>query len=1114
MAYSWKSGILGGVSVAENATAGTPLATLVAQDGGVVDAFYYTLTGGDSSLFNIDLYGRLSLKQAIDYDTTGGTSWWRTADGQWHSPDHRYTVVVNAYNDANQFQVATTFILTMGNVNDNPTNFAWAQQPIGVNQWRNAADGPVTVNINENNAVGMAVGQFAATDGDLVAVNYSLSGADAGHFSINSNGALTLKASLNYEDSVHTAKNYSVVVTATSTDGSAAISSLFVLSLNNLDDNATAWNVTPAAGAAVNETLNITKTVVRPTIESLADFRAVDADGQTVKYGLAGVDSWMFSVDSNGVLYRTRNVDHETNQHQFSVTVWAWGAANTGGIARDGAGISKLFILTINNVDEFTTGFAWAEQPIGVKQWRNGASGLITVNVNENNAVGMAVGQYSAIDGDQVAVNYSLSGADAGNFSINSNGTLTLKSSLNYEDSVHTAKNYSVVVTATSADGSPAVSSLFVVSLQDNTKEFGWTNNPSGIAIAETAALVGTRVADFNIAAVDNGSAFIEGLNSSYSLMSGDTWAFSINKQTGALMLSQPRDYESEHSWRPDHKFSVVVGAWRDGGGAITQLFVLTINSVNESATGFTWAQQPIGANQWRNGADGIVTANVNENNAVGMAVGQFAATDGDQGVVAYSLGGADAPYFSIDTNGRLYLKHTLNYEDTDHPLKNYSVVVVAGSTDGGPAVSSLFVLSLNNLDDNATAWNVTPVAGAAVSETTGITRTVVLSTRESLADFRAVDADGQTVKYGLAGDTAGMFSIDSNGVLYRTRNVDHETNQHQFSVTVWAWGAANTGGIAKDGAGISKLFILTINNVDEFTTGFVWAQQPIGANQWRNGASGPITVNVNENNAVGMAVGQFAATDGDLVAVNYSLSGADAGNFTINSNGALTLKSSLNYEDNTHVGTNYSVVVTATSIDGSAAISSLFVLSLNNLDDNATAWNVTPAAGAAVNETLNITKTVVRPTIESLADFRAVDADGQTVKYGLAGDTAGMFSIDSNGVLYRTRNVDYETNQHQFSVTVWAWGAANSGGIARDGAGISKLFILTINNVDEFTAGFAWAEQPIGVKQWRNGASGPITVNVNENNAVGMAVGQFAATDGDQVVGYLQFGRRGCGVF
>ena len=76
----------------------------------------------------------------------------------------------------------------------------------------------------------------------------------------------------------------------------------------------------------------------------------------------------------------------------------------------------------------------------------------------------------------------------------------------------------------------------------------------------------------------------------------------------------------------------MVVGAWRDGGGAITQLFVLTINSVNESATGFTWAQQPIGANQWRNGADGIVTANVNENNAVGMAVGQFAATDGDQG--------------------------------------------------------------------------------------------------------------------------------------------------------------------------------------------------------------------------------------------------------------------------------------------------------------------------------------------------------------------------------------------------------------------------------------------------------------------------------------------------
>ena len=327
------------------------------------------------------------------------------------------------------------FVLTVANVNEATTGFTWAKQPIGVNQWRNGADGIVTANVNENNAVGMAVGQFAATDGDLVAVNYSLSGADAGNFSINNNGTLTLKSSLNYEDSVHTAKNYSVVVTARSTDGSLTVSSLFVLSLNNVDDNATAWNITPLAGAAVNETLDITKTVLLSTIESLADFRAIDADGQTVKYALDGADKWMFSIDSNGVLYRTHNVDYETSTawrstHQFSVTVWAWGAANTGGIARDGAGISKLFILTINNVNESTTDFTWAKQPIGVNQWRNGADEIVTVNINENNAVGMAVGQFSAIDGDQVAVNYSLSGADAGHFSINSNGALTLKASL------------------------------------------------------------------------------------------------------------------------------------------------------------------------------------------------------------------------------------------------------------------------------------------------------------------------------------------------------------------------------------------------------------------------------------------------------------------------------------------------------------------------------------------------------------------------------------------------------------------------------------------------------------------------------------------------------------
>ncbi len=1108
MAYSWKNGILGGVSVAESATAGTPLATLVAQDGGVVDAFYYTLTGQDSSLFNIDLYGRLSLKQAIDYDTTGGTSWWRTADGQWHAPDHRYTVVVNAFNDADQRQITTTFILTVGNVNDNPTNFAWVQQPIGVNQWRNAASGLITVNVNENNAVGMAVGQFSAIDGDGGAsVNYSLSGADAGYFDINNNGTLSLRSRLDYE-SAH-AKNYSVTVTATSTDGSPAVNSLFVLSLNNVDDNATAWNVSPTTGIAVNETTGITNTVVRSTLESLANFSAVDADGQTVKYGLSG-DSWMFSIDSNGTLYRTNDVDYETStswraSHQFSVTVWAWGAKNTGGITNEGAGIGKLFILTINNVNEFATGFKWAEQPMwgqnSAGAWNNWAAASDTriVNISENNAVGMAVGQFAATDGDGVAVTYSLSGVDAGYFDINNNGTLTLRSSLDYE-STHVGKNYSVTVVATSTDGSSAVNSLFVVSLQDNTKEFGWTATQGSItSISETAALVGVTVADFNIAAVDNGAAFAEGISSSYSLTGGDTWAFSINKQTGALMLKQPRDYESDHGWRPDHRFSVVVGAWRDGGGTITQLFVMTIGNVNESTTGFTWAQQPIGVNQWRNAASGLITVNVNENNAVGMAVGQFAATDGDQVAVTYNLGGTDAAYFSINNNGALTLKSSLNYEDSVHTAKNYSVVVTATSTDGSPAVSSLFVVSLGNVDDNATVWSGTPATGVAVNETAGITNTVVLSTRVSLADFRAIDGDGQTVKYSLAGDTAGMFSIDSNGVLYRTRNVDYETSQHQFSVTVWAWGAANTDGIANDGAGINKLFILTINNVNEFGTGFTWAQQPIGTNQWRNGASGLVTVGVNENNAMGMAVGQFAATDGDQVAVTYNLGGTDAAYFSINNNGALTLKSSLDYES-THVGKNYSVVVTATSTDGSPAVSSLFVVSLGNVDDNATVWSGTPATGVAVNETAGITNTVVLSTRVSLADFRAIDGDGQTVKYSLAGDTAGMFSIDSNGVLYRTRNVDYETSQHQFSVTVWAWGAANTDGIANDGAGINKLFILTINNVNELGTGFTWAQQPIGVNQWRNGASGLITVGVSENNAMGMAVGQFAATDGDGV--------------
>ncbi len=1120
--FAWTNNPIG-LDISETAAlAGASLANfdIGAVDGsnpvieGGNDSWYW-LTNGDTWAFEIDgKTGVLRLKYQLDYE---GVNSWR--------PDHRFSVVVNAWRNGGD-NISQLFVLTVADVNEAPV-FQWQLQPFwGQNSagaWNNwaAASDTRYLNIAENNAgAGSQVAKFQAVDPDIGArVTYDVVGTDAAYFSIDSNGRLYLASNLDYE-SAHAGKVYSVVVTAKSTDASPAITNLVVITLGNVDDNATAWNVSPTTGIAVNETTGITNTVVRPTLESLANFSAVDADGQTVKYALSG-DSWMFSIDGNGVLYRTRNVDYETNQRQFSVTVWAWGAKNTGGITNEGAGIGKLFILTINNVNEFTTGFTWAQQPMwgqnSAGAWNNWAAASDTrfVNVSENNAVGVAVGQFAATDGDGVAVNYSLSGADAGYFSINNNGTLSLISRLDYE-SAH-AKNYSVTVTATSIDGSAAVNSLFVVSLQDNTKEFGWVgNNLTGVAISETAALVGVTVADFNIAALDNGPSFVEGTGSGYWLADrvADNWAFNINQQTGVLKLVFERDYESEHSWRPDHRFTAVVGAWRDGGGTMTQVFVLTVADVNE-APAFQWQPQPLwgqdskgGWNNWAAASD-TRYLNITENNIVGLQVAKFQAVDPDIGArVTYSLGGADAAYFTINANGALSLKSSLNYEDSNHADKVYSVVVNAKSTDGGSDfASNLVVITLNN-DPNEFGWINRP-RGIILSETATLPGTVIADFNIGPQDNSDPFVEGINSGYWLTGGDASLFNINSYGRLSLKQTIDYDTTgvwwqdrdrqwhnpDHRYSVVVNAWnGSAPT---------VNQVFIITVTNVNDNPTNFAWAQQPLGVNQWRNAANGPISVNVNENNAIGMAVGQFAATDGDWAMVTYSLSGADAGYFNINNNGTVTLISRLDYEDSAHTAKNYSVVVTATPTDGSSAVISLFVLSLNNVDDNPTAWSSTPITGIAVDEKIGITKMVTLGVASAIATFKALDADGQFVNYALDGTDKWMFSIDGNGVLYRKYDADYETNNRQFSVTIWTWGSPGNGATTW-GAGISQLFVLTVADVNEAPV-FKWQEQPFwgqdstGVSNlgWSN-ASSAIFVNALENNLVGADVAKFLAVDND----------------
>ncbi|MCX8520342.1 MAG: cadherin repeat domain-containing protein, partial [Rhodoferax sp.] len=414
-----------------------------------------------------------------------------------------------------------------------------------------------------------------------------------------------------------------------------------------------------------------------------------------------------------------------------------------------------------------------------------------------------------------------------------------------------------------------------------------------------------------------------------------------------------------ENAGHTAKNYSVVVRAKAtDASPAISQLFVLSLGNGDE-ATSFVAT---------------TTGSAMSENNAVGVVVGNFLATDGDGAAVTYGLGGTDANYFTIDSTGKLKLTSRLDYEDAGHTAQNYTVVVTAKSTDASSAISQVFVLSLGNADE-ATGF-VATTRGGAISENNVVDVVV--------GNFLATDGDGAAVTYSLGGTDANYFTIDATGNLKLTSILDFEDVAHtakNYSVVI-------TAKATDASPAISQLFVLSLGNGDE-ATGFVAA--PTGG------------VDISENNAVGIVVGNFLATDGDGAKATYSLGGTDANYFTIDSTGNLKLKSVLDFENAGHTAKNYSVVVMAKSTDASPAISQLFVLTLGNVDDPTSFIATTTGAAVTENNTVGVV----------VANFLATDGDGASVTYDLSGADANYFTIDATGKLKLNSSLDFEDANH-----------------------------------------------------------------------------------------------------
>ena len=821
-------------SIAENTASGTNIGNAIAATDMDGDTLTYTLGGTDSAAFGIvSTSGQLQTNAALDYETKNA-----------------YSVKVSV-SDGKGGSDSITVTINVTDVNETPANNA----PV-------FTDGTSTTrSIAENTASGTNIGTpVKATDQDGDTLTYTLSGTDAAAFSIvSTSGQLQTSAALDRE----TKASYSVTVSVS--DGKGGTDSI------NVTINVTNVNEAPTFTDGSSTTRAIAENTDSGTNIG-TPVKATDQDNDTLTYTLGGTDAAAFGiVNTSGQLQtRAAALDYETKT-TYSVTV----------SVSDGNGGSDTIDVTINVTDVTET------PDNNAPVFTDGTS--TTRAVAENTASGTNIGTpVAATDQDGDTLTYTLSGTDAGSFSIvNTSGQLQTKNALDHE----TDDAYSVTVSVSDSKG--GTDSINVTINVTNVNEAPTFTDGSSTtrAIAENTDS-GTNIGT-PVAATDQDNDTL-----TYTLGGTDAASFSIANTSGQLQTSAALDHETKAS------YSVTVSVSDGKGGTDSINVTINVTNVNEAPT-FTDGSSTTRA----------IAENTDSGTNIGNAV---SATDMDGDTLTYTLGGTDAAAFGIiNTSGQLQTSAALDYETKT----TYSVTVSVSDGNGG---SDTIDVTINVTDVTETPVNNDPVFTDGTSTTRSIAENTDSGTNIGNA-VSATDQDGDTLTYTLSGTDAGSFSIvNTSGQLQTSAALDYETDD-SYSVTV----------SVSDSKGGTDSITVTINVTDAndapvFTDG--------------SSTTRAIAENTDSGTNIGNAV---SATDQDSDTLTYTLSGTDAASFSIaNTSGQLQTSAALDYETKNA----YSVTVTAS--DGTLTDTIDITINVTNVNEAPTFTEGTSATRAIAENT------------------------------------------------------------------------------------------------------------------------------------------------------------------
>ena len=1026
--------------VAENTPADQPVGAVVeATDLDTGDTLTYSMSGGDAGLFDFDTgTGQIKVKAGMTLDYEGTRK--------------SYTVAIEVTDGkdadgASNPAMDDTIVVTI-NVTD-------------VNEAPEFDSKTATRSIAENSVAATNVGAvITATDPDADAsLTYSLSGADAGSFTIDSTGQIKVGASptLDYESAK---KGYTVNVDVrdskdaagdadTATDDTIEVT----ISVTNVNEQP-AFPSDETGARSIPENTSAAHPIGDPV-------EAADPENDTLTYSLGGTDASSFDIDtSNGQLKTKAALDKETKD-TYEVTV----------SVHDGYPDS-----TVDDTIDVTITVTDANDPPTV-------SGKTTVNHAENDAGTVAT--YSATDPEGVtSFTWTLSGDDADDFAING-GALTFSSTPNFEAATDIDNDNVYLVTVEASDGTVKGTLDVTVTVTGVNEDPEFDEGPTTTRIVSentgTNQDIGNPIAATD---PDDGDTLI------YSLDSTSAATFSIDTSNGQLKTKAALNKEATAT------YTVTVSVKDIQTDAIpddTITVTITVTDANEPP-------------EFPSTEDG--TRSFPENTGANVNVGSaVTANDPDTGAtLTYTLEGADTASFEIDdTSGQIKTKAGVTYDYEATP--RYSITVRADDGEGGTDTKEV-TINVTDVDEpplkpgtptvsrtSNTAVSVTWTApdntgrppilhyqyqykksaetlgSGEVFTTSGPILSVTIITLEpgtsydfqvwavndegpgpwsdtgtgstnSPPDFSAAtadrevdenttgvtiigapvtatDDDSDTLAYTLEGADANSFQIISTSGQIQTKageTYDHEAKP-SYTVTVKA--NDSNGGTATIAVTIT---VTDLNEAPAFDD------------------VSPTSREIPENTVADTSIGDpVAATDQDDGAtLTYSLGGTDVSSFGIDtSNGQLKTKAMLDHE------TKATYTVTVSVRDSKDAAGS----SDTTDDDEITVTIIVTDANDPPEfpSTESGTRSVPENTVSNTnigSPVRATDADNDKLTYTLEGTDHGSFDIDeSSGQLKTKSPLDHE-GKESYTVTVKASDGNN--GVA------TKDVTITITDVNE----------------------------------------------------------------